>query len=413
MKKPLYTHIIGKKDKFINRILSSTTDAWRKQKVPLLFEGILRSEGVLVTEIARQVQSDPDKLHGELKSLTNHLKSVKWDEDELKAQQEYIRYIAGEKKDRLVILTDTSDIAKKYAEKMENLGRIRDASLSMDFPVIANGYHTFETYVRLGDTVAPLLNFPFSLEDANTASMNHAIRVGYRTLREALPDTPTLFVEDRGFDSAENYAICGEFGHDFLVRQRGDRILYTANGSRMGSTLAVAERMELDHTARFFVKKDDERKSRKRLFDYDFKTVFLDNSGKKPYSLIVVRRGAWIMCLLTSIPVTNQYECEGLIRFYVLRWKVEESIRFVKSTINIESVRVLSFRAVKRLLMFAYWAMGFLGVLQLELPGRVLNELIRLGKPRKFKVEFLFYRIIKGLKVLLGYEMNAIGGLIA
>lgn len=401
MNKSFSNIIIGKSKGYINSIIEATEDEWRKQIIPKMFEGIIKSKGVIVTEIIRNVETDPDKLHAKLKSFTGHLKSEKWDEEERKLQEAYMRKFIKSNDERIILLVDTSDISKKYAEKMEYIHKVRDGSASAKEVKIANGYHTFEAYLKNGKQLAPFLNFPFSLEDKKTKSMNDAIMLGYGNIREVLGGINCLAVEDRGFDSRENYKMARENEIDLLVRMNNNRILYDESGDRLGNVEKVAEKMNYDNVTDMWVKKKKNKKPKKILVEYGYKTVYLDKSGKNSYTFMCARKGEWKIYLITNLFVKHKYECEKLIRMYGWRWKAEEAIRFMKTAINIEGIRVWYFRAIRRLIMIAFWVMGLISLLIEELSSKNLQKLFKIGKSRDNKVNFEFYKAFRGLNALL------------
>ena len=55
------------------------------------------------------------------------------------------------------------------------------------------------------------------------------------------------------------------------------------------------------------------------------------------------------MMLLTSLPVNGSFESMWrIVEGYLTRWRIEETIRFVKQAYGFENIRVLSYRLWKR-----------------------------------------------------------------
>lgn len=105
---------------------------------------------------------------------------------------------------------------------------------------------------------------------------------------------------------------------------------------------------------------------------------------EEPLWLVVVRLGKatkrrrggsepWR--LLTTEPVRTAQECWRVVQAYVARWEIEQMLRFGKSELGVESVRVRAWEARHKLLALVSLAYAFL--LQLLGLGHLLPALLR------------------------------------
>jgi hypothetical protein len=77
--------------------------------------------------------------------------------------------------------------------------------------------------------------------------------------------------------------------------------------------------------------------------------------------------------LLTNVPISSKEQCWRVVSAYVQRWQIEQMLRFGKSELGIESIRVRAWAARKKLLMLAALAYGYL----VELLGDSRNQIVR------------------------------------
>jgi len=96
-------------------------------------------------------------------------------------------------------------------------------------------------------------------------------------------------------------------------------------------------------------------------------------------------------------PEAWAHRCRSLYR---RRWGAEDAIRFLKSEVSLERVRVMSWRALEHMMNLAAFTMTLIALIARE-PVEWLTELVRVGGPRRTEVAFLFYRIRPSLSHLL------------
>ena len=107
------------------------------------------------------------------------------------------------------------------------------------------------------------------------------------------------------------------------------------------------------------------------------------------------------MMLLTSLPVDGSFASQWrVVDAYLSRWRVEETIRFVKQAYGLENIRVMSYTRIRNMaslvLASAYFATVWIGR---SVRREVLAEhLTRLGKRLGEVPEFAAYAIADGIK---------------
>jgi len=120
--------------------------------------------------------------------------------------------------------------------------------------------------------------------------------------------------------------------------------------------------------------------------------------------VVVKGFGAEPMMLLTNVQIGKGRE--GLwwvLEAYVTRWKVEETIRFIKQSYDLEDIRVLTYERLRNLaalvLVVAYFTAVHLGLrARLEILARYALRAAR----RIFGIpDFRYYALADGIREIL------------
>jgi hypothetical protein len=356
--------------------------------------GIQARGSVRLTEVARALE-EPISLKKTEERLSNNLADPRIREVVSEAILERGASRIGP--DTLLIL-DPSDLCKKYAEKMEYLAEIRDGSEK----TLGNGYWLGEVVgAEIGGTeVVPLLQGLWSQEAPDFKSENDEIlglvrRVWRSTERRG------IWVMDRGGDRRELFKELVPGGYRFVFRQRGDR--HALYKGRPVAMMALAAICPLPW-AETIVKEEDGEEKVYRL-EFGSLPVRLPEWPEVPLWLVVVKGfGKEPMMLLTTERMKKSRKSVWwAVRAYLTRWKVEETIRYIKQSYALEDIRVLTYERIKNLvtLVFAcfYFVAGWLGTkVKLEvLALHVLDSAKRLfGIP-----DFRYYALSDGIKDIL------------
>jgi hypothetical protein len=245
---------------------------------------------------------------------------------------------------RTLLILDVCDIAKPYAEKMEYLARVRDGSTG----AIADGYWLCQVVaVENEDTaIVPLVSVLYSQAAPDLVSENAELKAAMAAVSEAC-EGRGVWVIDRGGDRGELYADLIAKGRSFIIRQKGDRHLCW--GLRIIETARLAADCPLSHATRI-VRQENGQEVSCRL-DYGCRPVRLPEHPDKPLWLVVVRGlGAAPMMLLTDLPMRrNRKVLWWVVAAYLTRWRIEEAIRFVKQSYDLEDIRVLTYQRLRNM----------------------------------------------------------------
>jgi Transposase DDE domain len=92
-----------------------------------------------------------------------------------------------------------------------------------------------------------------------------------------------------------------------------------------------------------------------------------------------------------------------IAQIYLMRWKIEETFRFIKQSYNLEDIRVMKYQRLKNLVVLvtaaAYFAATFLGQ---KMKLRILCEKLLIISQRFFGIPpFRFYALADGIKKIL------------
>jgi hypothetical protein len=365
------------------------TDSRRQGFVTDMVTGLVAGGHVHLTAVARATHRGPANIHAAEKKFSRHLASEHWDASPLAAG--LLRRSAALVTDDALIVADTTDLAKYYARKLEGLGRVHDGSDPEGRT--APGYCIFQAFVRVGAwqlfplVVEPLKVYAGAPTGENAELLAHMLRV------HAAAGGMGTWVLDRGFDRRELFGPLVRRGVAFVVRQRGDRTVRTADGRDVAVDAVVAGQVC----------------PRPRRWPSGgvavTVAVWLPEVGPAPFLLVVgwrVPNSERPLVLLVS-PAARRPGRTGrwYVRAYHKRWGVEDATRGIKQRFAVEAFLVRSWVAIRRLLWLVAWAFWWL-----NLWGEASFERLRVavmdhpGRLRK-EVTYLFDWIAALLRELL------------
>ena len=347
-----------------------------------------------MTEISRALE-EPIKLHKTHDRLCRNL-------EDAEVRQTIGRYIleAGSQRigDKTLLVVNTSDITKKYAKKMEYLCEVRDGSEGE----IGLGYWMGEVVGAevLSTEITPLAQSVWFQESPGFTSENDEILSLMQRVRQKT-EGRGVFVIDRGGDRRELYKELVPKGYRFLIRQRGDRhLLYRG---REQETRRLADICKLHYAEKIVREKDG--KETVYIVEFGYLPVCLPEYPKIQLYLVVVKDfGAEPMMLLTTEPMRKNREVLWwAVSAYVTRWRIEETIRFIKQSYQIEDVRVLTYERLKNLMSLVF-ACFFFAALWLGLKAKlgILSLHVMSAAKCIFGfADFAYYTLAKGIKEIL------------
>jgi hypothetical protein len=296
---------------------------------------------------------------------------------------------------RTLLIMDLSDIAKRYAEKMEYLARVRDGSEG----TIVDGYWLCQVIAveNEDNAIVPLYSALYSQKAPDFVSENAEVKTAMAAVSDAC-DGRGVWIVDRGGDRGTLYSDLLDSGRSFVIRQKGDRhILW---GFRKVETSELAGDCPL-YYATNIVREDHGREVVCRL-EYGFRPVRLAEHPDIPLWLVVVRGlGQQPMMLLTNLPMRRKRSVLWwVVTAYLTRWRVEEAIRFTKQSYQLEDIRVLTYDRLRNLVVLvnavAFFTAVVLGTrIKLDI---LATHLLRAAK-RLFGIpDFRLYAIADGIR---------------
>lgn len=356
--------------------------------------GIAAAQDCKLSQIARALE-EPITLKKTEERLSHHLA-----EPQLGAQvQAQLVAQAARRigKDTLLII-DPTDVRKNYAQAMPYLGRVRDGSSGE----LANGYWCGVALAAEPKSrkVIPLLQQLWSAEAPDFLSENAQLLQMIDTIAAAT-DKRGIYVLDRGGDRSKLYLALLERGLRFIVRLVGHRHLSVRARSRSARDLARGVPLRYAET----VVREAGGGEKKYHLQYGFRAVKLPRYPQVPLTLVVVHGfGQEPLMLLTNVEVKpTRRSVWRVVQGYLSRWLVEETIRFIKQSYQLEDLRVLHYERLRNLaalvMASAYFAAAWLGH---SLKLAVLASRVMKTARRFFGVpEFHYYALADGIGFLL------------
>lgn len=346
----LTTAIRARLSTFAAGLARPFTDSRRRDFLTDMLTGLVAGGHVHLTAVARATHRGTANVHATEKRLSRHLASEHWDASPVAA--ELLRRSAALVTDDTLIVADTTDLAKYHARKLEGLGRVHDGSDPGGRT--APGYCLFEAFVRVGTwqlfplVVEPLKVYAGAPTGENAEILAHVLRV-----HEATGGKGT-WVLDRGFDRREMFGPLVKNRVAFVVRQRGDRTVRTADGRDVSVNAVVAE--QACPTPRRWP-----RGGMTAAVE-----VWLPEVGPEPFLLVVgwrVPNSERPLVLLVSPAARRPGRNGGWhVRAYHKRWGVEDANRGIKQRFGVEGFLVRSWMSIRRLLWLVAWAFWWLNL---------------------------------------------------
>lgn len=295
-------------------------------------------------------------------------------------------------KDTLLIL-DPSDIRKKYAKKMQYLATVHDGSENE----LGNGYWTCNVVATEveGTTIVPLVGRLYSAEAPGFVSENHEILSVVDMVSGAVKKRG-LWVIDRGGDRKNLMVPMLKRQLRFLIRLIGNRNLFWAGKEMLAYDIAKDCPSLYAET----VVKVDDGKEKVYHIEFGYRNVKFPGRGEALGLLVVRGFGQEPMMLLTTEPLRKKRKVLWrLVRAYIRRWAIEETIRYIKQSYELEDVRVLNYRSLQNIMPLVC-AVAYFAAVLLDTASKLkvmAGHLLKTAK-RVFGIpEFHYYCIADGL----------------
>lgn len=354
--------------------------------------GIQAAESVLLTEIGRALEEDIALRKTEYRLSRN----LQREELEDTVQTNLLRMAAPRVGKDTLLIIDPSDIAKKYAKKMEHLATVRDGS-EHD---LAQGYWTLHIVgCELdSDSIVPLYQRLWSAEAPDFISENEEILRGIDAVA-AHVEGRGLFVCDRGGDRINLFVPILDRGLRFLFRLVGNRNLVCKGQTMLAEE--AARTCPMLH-AKTIVRLENGKETSQTL-QFGMRKVYLPERPEALNLLVIRGFGEEPLMLLTNEPLSRGFKCLWrMVRAYIKRWSIEETIRYTKTCYDLENVRVLNYKGLQNLMPLVLAAMFFAAcVLDHHVRLRVMASYVERAAKRLFGIpNFKYYALADGLRAI-------------
>ena len=311
-------------------------------------------------------------------------------------QNRLIEQSADRIKEDTLLIVDISDVRKKYARKMEYLGGVHDGSEND----IGQGYWTCQVVAANLNSKSslPIYGHIYSVNAPDSISENREVLHPIQLINKQVSGRG-IWVIDRGGDRRKIILPLLEGGINFIIRQNGNRhVVYR------GEKVLVED---LAETCPMFFKEFivREKKNKEKIYELElgYRPVKFPEWDKR-LNLVVIRGfGKKPMMLLTSLSLTrSRKSLLRILESYIRRWDIEEQIRFMKQTYDIENVRVLRYQSLQNLYPLVIAAAYFVcAVLDQTAKLKLLTHKLLFAAKRIFGIpDFRYYAIANGLATI-------------
>jgi hypothetical protein len=354
--------------------------------------GIQARGSVRLSEIGR-AQNEGIALKKVIERLGRHLRRPAVRE---KVRRRLVELGARQVGDETLLVVDLTDISKPYARRMEHLARVRDGSTGE----LTNGYWCCQVVgvEREEADVVPLYQALYSHRAPDFVSENTEILKASDAVWEATEGRGVVVV-DRGGDRIELLKPWVEAGRDFVVRMRGDRHVQVRG--KLETVEAVARRCQPKY--RTTIVREEGAKETVYRLGFGGTTVRLPDSKGKLSLMVVWGFGQKPLMLLSTLPRDSRKRSWRIVKSYLARWRVEETIRFMKQSYDLEDIRLLSYERLRTMAVLVMAAAYFTCVhLGSRAKLRILTCHVYRAAQRIFGIaDFRFYAIADGIRQAL------------
>jgi hypothetical protein len=354
--------------------------------------GIQASQSVVLTEIARCLEEEISMKKTE-ERLSRNLQRRELQE---RVQANLLRMAKGRVGAETLLILDPSDVAKKYAKKMEYLATVRDGSEQE----LTNGYWTLHVVAtEVGSqAMVPLYQRLYSCEAPDFESENREILRAVDAVAGAV-ERRGLWIMDRGGDRIELFGPMLDRNLKFLFRLVGDRDLIVGQQKQLAQQWAVSCPCPYAET----VVKIEDGQEKTYTITFGYREARLAARPEPLYLLVIKGLGPQPLMLLTNVPLRRSRKVLWrMVQAYLKRWSVEQTIRFVKQSYDLENVRVLNYTGLQNLLPLLLAVMYFAAViLDTSEKLKIMAGYVLKAAKRVFGIpDFKYYALADGLRNL-------------
>jgi len=351
-----FSHIANKLRSKITKfsgILSQDLDKTARRFIKEAVYGIMASQSVMLTDMGRQLESRIPLKKIEERFSRQLIKPRIWD----CLHQRILSMASSRVKDKTLLILDLSDLKKKYAEKMEYMATVRDGS---DGGELVDGYWTNQVIASDVDSneITPLYFSLYSQASPGFNGENNEILKAMDKVGTAVQNRG-IWVVDRGGDRDALYRPLLQNHRDFIIRLVGSRDLI--HKGHRGRALWLAHGCRLPYE-KSIVKLIHGKEVPFNL-RYGFVPVQLPEMKASLNMVVVKGFGSRPMMLLTTLDIgPGEKDLWYIIQAYMKRWSIEETIRFIKQTYDLENIRVLKYARLQNMMALLLAVFYFVAV---------------------------------------------------
>lgn len=400
------TAIVDRINEYIQQ-LPSSYDRPARKFVRDLLGGILTSKSTILSDIARAIAGNSSRQFRAVnKRICRRLDEVELEEAYSQQSSRAIREIS----DDTVIAVDIGDITKPAAKSMEGLAKVADGS---DSHKIKSGYWMIGA-VAVNPKSEDKTPQPLALEvySSTSESFYSENAVVNETISNIFHRSggKGVFTIDRGGDRGRILQPLIDLNAKFVVRLQQRHVTIKGTNETIKVGKREIERKALPYKADLERRRNSNGKRVPLNLRVDFKEVTVKPLKHEKELYLVT---AWSlksrkpMELLTSKPVKNLSQAIDIVIAYLGRWSVEETYRFLKSSLDLEKMQVRTLGKIKNLVKACFIATSILARTLRHKSWKNLYE--RNCSNQKTATDELFnwlYRAAEGCSNLLKKHMS-------
>ena len=172
-----------------------------------------------------------------------------------------------------------------------------------------------------------------------------------------------IWVLDRRGDRGEVLRPLRKRELHSLIRLRGDRHLIHRGVAK--PVLNLASTCPLLYLER--VVREEGTKEKVYFLQFGFRKVRLPDRPEDLYLVVVKGFGEKLLMLLTNLKLTgSRQDLWRMVESYLMRWRIEETIRFIKQSYQLEDIRPLTYVRLQNMMALViavtYFTIAYLGL---------------------------------------------------
>ena len=322
-----------------------TLGAWQADRLLLLSKGLLQSGGSILSEAGRKMLRRERKGHvtyvgridGWVRKGSMLLEHLPWDDFLLPRHHARLRERCQTWQ---MIVHDESDIAKPWAEKMEGLSTVRDGSTGE----MVTGYK-LQASIGIGKNPWDIHPIDVTIVDPTDEDFKSEGRSFQSQISRLLDEElcrDLLHVLDRGFDDEKWFQFFGGEKVNWLIRLRKKRNVWFRGEEH--PLLTVAETLLSEQRALTVEDRTYARAEIGITLTHDVTGEKRKKPVRRMYGLVVVRHpcSKTPLLLLTSERLHAVKDAVRMYERYLDRWEIEDYLRFLKQTLSVEAMRLMT-----------------------------------------------------------------------